>query len=65
MWKGGWWEEGVLGVEVEGRLVGGGCVRCGRGKYEEVEGRLAEGGMLDVEGVNMKKLKAGWWRRVC
>ena len=50
MWKGGWWEEGVLGVEVEGRLVEGGFVRCGRGKYEEVEGRLVEGGMLDVEG---------------
>ena len=31
MWKGGWWEEGVLGVEVEGRLVEGGFVRCGRG----------------------------------
>ena len=30
MWKGGWWEEGVLGVKVEGRLVVGGCVRCGR-----------------------------------
>ena len=59
MWKGGWWEEGVLGVEVEGRLVGGGCVRCGRGKYEEVEGRLVEEGMLDVEKVNMKKLKGG------
>ena len=59
MWKGGWWEEGVLGVEVEGRLVGGGYVRCGRGKYEEVEGRLAEEGVLDVEKVNIKKLKGG------
>ena len=46
MWKGGWWEEGVLGVKVEGRLVGGGCVRCGRGKYEEVEGRLVGGGYV-------------------
>ena len=59
MWKGGWWEEGVLGVEVEGRLVGGACVRCGRCKYEEVEGRLAEEGVLDVEKVNMEKLKGG------
>ena len=40
----------MLGVEVEGRLVGGGCVRCGRCKYEKVEGRLAEEGVLDVEG---------------
>ena len=40
MWKGGWWEEGVLGVEVEGRLV--------------------EGGFVNVEEVNMKKLKGGW-----
>ena len=31
MWKGGWWEEG----------------------------------MLDVEGVNMKKFKGGWRKRVC
>ena len=28
----------------------GGCVRCGRGKYEEVEERLVEDGLLDVEG---------------
>ena len=41
-------EEGLL--DVEGRLVGGGYVRCGRGKYEEVEGRLVEEGLLDVEG---------------
>ena len=56
---------------------GRGCVRCGKGKYEEVEGmlvkegmydvegRLVEKGVLDVEEVNMKKLKGGWWRRVC
>ena len=52
MRKGGWWEEGVLGVEVEGRLVEEGVL--------DVEGRLVEEGVLDVEGVNMKKLKGGW-----
>ena len=31
----------------------------------DVEGRLVEKGVLDVEEVNMKKLKGGWWRRVC
>ena len=40
-------------------------VDCGRGKYEEVEGRLVEEGMLDVEEVNMKKLKGGWRKKVC
>ena len=39
-------------------------VRCGRGKYKEVEGRLVEEGMLDVEEVNMKKLKGGWMKEV-
>ena len=48
--KGCWWK---------------GYVRCGRGKYEENEGRLVEEAALDVEEVNMKKFKGGWWRRVC
>ena len=32
---------------------------------EENEGRLVEEAALDVEEVNMKKLKGGWGRRVC
>ena len=31
----------------------------------DVEGRLVEEGVLDVEGVNMKKFKGGWRKRVC
>ena len=31
----------------------------------EVEGRLVEKGVLDVEEVNMKKLKGCWWKGVC
>ena len=42
---------------MEGKLVEEGVL--------DVEGRLVEEGMLDVEEVNMKKLKGGWWRRVC
>ena len=51
-------------LDAEGRLVGGGYVRCGKGKYEEVEGRLVKQGVLDVGDVNMKKLKGGWRKRV-
>ena len=28
----------------------------------DVEGRLGKEGVLDVEEVNMKKLKEGWWK---
>ena len=31
----------------------------------DVEGRLVGEGMLDVEEVNIKKLKGGWRKRVC
>ena len=55
-------------LDVEGRLVGGGYVRCGKGKYEEVEGRLVKEGVRcgrEAGGRRVWKLKGGWWRRVC
>ena len=31
----------------------------------DVEGRLVEKGVLDVEEVNINKLKGGWRKKVC
>ena len=65
MWKGGWWEEGVLGVEVEGRLAEEGMLDVEEVNMKKLKGGWWEEGVLGVEEVNIKKLKGGWWRRVC